>query len=380
MRQQCLNIGKSEKSESCETDGKQTPDSAKKAPTNTCCFICLSEPMVDPFILPKCGHAFCFSCLQSWQGFANTNNFANGPEKEQPKCPACREEAPDIVKSIHETAILYAARAHNDDLNEDEQKRYSELALEELDKVDPEAAMDPRQKLQQLFTRAEILQQLKRPTEGFEALKEAEAIHLEGTENLQQMRRLLDSYEEASNQGRFDEAELIHSEMEEKRESGLNIASLGNAYDLYLNMAQCKEEMGDYNAALDIYKVEVYAPMDESWASGQKYASSPPQQRKMLMGMSKCFYHIGKYELAIDVGESAIEMNRYFPQVHKYVALSQKASGNLSGALRTMGRAVNYETPWDEANRKLVLEMYESIKKDAEESVAGEKTNNMENI
>mmetsp|Transcript_9897 Transcript_9897/g.24672 ORF Transcript_9897/g.24672 Transcript_9897/m.24672 type:complete len:448 (+) Transcript_9897:115-1458(+) len=376
VRQQCLNIVKSQESEIDEADAKQSAESSKKVPTNTCCFICLSEPMVDPFVLPKCGHGFCFSCLQSWQGFSNTKDFTAGPGKEKTTCPACREEAPDIVKSIHETALLYAARAHNSDLSEDEQMRFSELALDELDKVDTEAAMDPRQKIQQLFTRAEILQQLKRPDEAFQALKEVEAIHKEGKENLNELRRLLDAYQEASDQGRFNDAEAIHAELEENRES--NIASLGDAYDLYLFMALCNEEMGDYKKALDIYKFKVYGPMDMNFAfSDSQDNSTPPQQRKMLMGMSKCFYYLKKYELAIEVGESAIEMNRYFPQVHKYVALSQKASGDLSGALRTMGRAVNYETPWDEANRKIVLKMYEEIKKEATEAMVGEETDGM---
>ena len=83
----------------------------------------------------------------------------------------------------------------------------------------------------------------------------------------------------------------------------------------------------------------------------------------MFMGMSRCMYHLKNYEFAIQLGEAAIEMNRHFPQVHKYVALSQKASGDIEGAIRTMARAVNYETPWDEANRKVVLAMYEEMKR-----------------
>jgi hypothetical protein len=46
------------------------------------------------------------------------------------------------------------------------------------------------------------------------------------------------------------------------------------------------------------------------------------------------------------------------------VALSQKASGKLEAAIKTMGRAVNYETPWDEANRKIVIKMYEELLKE----------------
>ena len=106
-------------------------------------------------------------------------------------CPACREEAPDIVKSIHETALLYSARANNDDLTEDEQKHYSELALEELDKIDQGATMDPSQKIQTLYTKAEILHQLDRPAEALKAFEEAEALHEEGAKNRSEIIRML---------------------------------------------------------------------------------------------------------------------------------------------------------------------------------------------
>ena len=353
-----------------ETSYDTASQEEKKEPKNTCCFICLSEPIEDPFVLPNCGHAFCFGCLQDWQGFANSKirfhsgNNNQSRESKQPKCPACRAEAPDIVRSVHETALLYAARSHNKDLSDDEQRKYKELALEELNKVDTSSAMDARQKIQTLFTRAEILQQLNRPEEAFQALEEVEILHQEGTKNRNEMLAMLDELQVASDEGRIADAEGIHERMEAYSEGGRNIASLGDACDLYLSMAECKAEMGDYRGARDIHKFKLLSILDGS--------STPPQQRKMLMGMSKCAYHLGNYKLAIEFGESAIGMNRYFPQIHKYVALSQKASGDLSAAVRTMGRAVNYETPWDEANRKVVLAMYRELKNEAEEISGGE--------
>jgi tetratricopeptide (TPR) repeat protein len=366
-----LNIGKADEGQVSSVAKKLQQqqeggeNTTTKAPINTCCFICLSEPMVDPFALPKCGHAFCFSCLQSWQSFAHPNNPSSGGRPLM--CPACREEAPDIVKSIHETALLYSARANNDDLTEDEQKHYSELALEELDKIDQGATMDPSQKIQTLYTKAEILHQLDRPAEALKAFEEAEALHEEGAKNRSEIIRLLDACDKANIEGRIEETVAIHLELEEKREAGFNVAMLGNNFfDLHLNMAECKEAMGDYKGAMEIYKFKFMAVMDAIHTDGSQHPeSTPPQQRRMLMGMSKCMYHLGKYELAIELGESAIEMNRYFPQVHKYVALSQMANGDANAAMRTMGRAVCYETPWDEANRKIVQKMHEETKKKA---------------
>jgi tetratricopeptide (TPR) repeat protein len=88
---------------------------------------------------------------------------------------------------------------------------------------------------------------------------------------------------------------------------------------------------------------------------------SPPEQREVFMGISRCFYEMGKYVDAIEIGQVVIEMNRHFPGAHKYVALAQKAQGDYDGAKATMTRAVLYETPWDDnnikANRALLREM-----------------------
>ena len=87
----------------------------------------------------------------------------------------------------------------------------------------------------------------------------------------------------------------------------------------------------------------------------------PPQWRQVWMGFSCCFYEMGVYDKAIHSGIAALEMNRHFPQAHKYVAMAQKASGNHALAINTMKNAVLYETPWDdkniEKNRDLLREI-----------------------
>lgn len=77
----------------------------------------------------------------------------------------------------------------------------------------------------------------------------------------------------------------------------------------------------------------------------------PISQRKVLMGLSRCFYEIGNYEASIGLGEGILEMNRHFPGVHKYIALSQKALGQRDEARKSMMRAILYEAPWDDKNK-----------------------------
>lgn len=113
-----------------------------------------------------------------------------------------------------------------------------------------------------------------------------------------------------------------------------------------------------------------YWLMEENWGGAfETYQGlymklmerSPAEQREVIMGISRCFYEMGRYDHAIDIGESAIEMNRHFPEVHKYVALSYKAKGDIDAAIATMTKAVLYETPWDEdnieANKVLLMEI-----------------------
>ena len=62
---------------------------------------------------------------------------------------------------------------------------------------------------------------------------------------------------------------------------------------------------------------------------------TPPQQRQVFMGMCQCLYKQGQYGRSIAAGTAAIEMNRHFPQVHKYVALAYRKLGDLENAMKT---------------------------------------------
>ena len=50
------------------------------------------------------------------------------------------------------------------------------------------------------------------------------------------------------------------------------------------------------------------------------------------------------------VGSDAIETCRYHAGVHKYVALAQKALGDIDGARKTISRAILHEEHWDKDN------------------------------
>ena len=264
-----------------------------------------------------------------------------------------------------EAALLYAARASRGDKSAEERKHYSELALAELARINTTAVnlRDPSETAQALFTKTEVLLQLERPADALRALEELEAIDKQGRENKARIESLLDSLEALEIQGRTSEADRVAQQLAEMREANMHTTRLPNCgFDLYIKMAECFEAMKEYRKAIDTYKFKIMDVIDYDDPDAMV---TPPQQRMMFMGMSRCLYRLEKYDSAIHAGEAAVEMNRHFPQVHKYVALSQKATGDLRGAVQTMGRAVTYETPWDEANQNIVLEMYKELKNES---------------
>ena len=85
----------------------------------------------------------------------------------------------------------------------------------------------------------------------------------------------------------------------------------------------------------------------------------------MLTGVCRCFYHLGRYEDAIAFGQGAIKVNRSVKDVHKHVALSYKALGDIASAKATMARAVGYEIPFDDEQKAKNMKLYEEMAESA---------------
>lgn len=50
--------------------------------------------------------------------------------------------------------------------------------------------------------------------------------------------------------------------------------------------------------------------------------------------------------------EAVLKSNRVIPGVHKSIALSYKAVGNMDGARKLAAKAIMYEAPWDDDNKE----------------------------
>lgn len=342
----------------------EVPSKSDAATTDVaCCYICLDEPPKDPYQIPGCGHIFCFNCLRRWQSHAKKDPSLKYNPNNQASCPACRRtDTPDLEKSATENARLYATRASNADLEGREREEYRQKALAELDRVSD--SQTPQTHAQVLITKGEILKDLGRYDEAIEAFQEILKLCEVGTEAKIEIEKLMPRLEKAMDEGREDEAEALMNQMEplldKKQYAGLEKDFMGT----HLTIAEMKEDQEEWDAAIEIYKWKVMAAMEYDDTDTRPLNFTAVDQRRLYMGMSRCMYHKAEYQKAIELGLSAIEMNRHFPQVHKYVALSQKASGDMDAALRTMARAVHYETPWDDVNKTKCLEMYEAMKND----------------
>jgi len=57
--------------------------------------------------------------------------------------------------------------------------------------------------------------------------------------------------------------------------------------------------MGNWESSVDAYK-SIFLEMEYS---------TPPQQRQVIMRLSRCYNEMGKYDEAFDFGNGALEMN-----------------------------------------------------------------------
>jgi len=320
--------------------------------TNVECGICLEDHISNPVVLPGCKHVFCFSCLQEWKRFVENSPI----HVRKSTCPYCRAEMPSDITGdkdrLFERAQLYAARASMKPKGSKERREYFDSALADIN----ELLKDHEEDLQFLWSKTGILLlDSSNPAAAVDVVNKMAEIDARGRENADLLNGMLAQVQAAMAVGDEDEAERILIEVKAFKVEIGSIKVIGNPLEVPVRIAEVYQAAGEWVEAKERYTA-LFIKMEDDLHFG-----SPPLQRRVVMGMSHCIYELGKYEGAIELGSMAIEMNRHFPGVHKYVALSQKASGDLDAAIRTMTRAVLYETPWDDQNvneaRKLLNEL-----------------------
>jgi tetratricopeptide (TPR) repeat protein len=337
------------------------------------CAICL-DPIVDPYVIPSCKHSFCFGCLTRWQASIKNSAYMNLNMSNKPKlsCPACRADTQDVEESILTRARMYASRANKMLVNDVKQRELRDKAFTELLKLEFSKAsrpvediitmFDAQTEMQRLFTRAELLISLKEPEKAKADIERMLEMHELARDNHGDVMDMIQKQESLVSQGRITEADELGQEIKKFKDEHNTDFMPRHVLDIYAKLGEVEEIMERWENAKEFY-FKMLSKMDDP-----SIGTTPPQQRRMWMGLSRCAYHLGKYDKALNAGEAAIQMNRHFPAVHKYVALSQKTTGDIDAARVTMARAVAYETPWDEQHKADVLRMYHEMMVDGDVS------------
>ncbi|KAL7559166.1 hypothetical protein ACA910_010104 [Epithemia clementina (nom. ined.)] len=326
------------------------------ASRNSQCPICFSDPIPNAIILKSCRHAFCLGCLVAWQKHEAISMLSL--KRAKTTCPICRSETgEDVEDSLVEKTLLLTAQASRCDQNNEE--RRLRLLSEALSCTDQLLEADcPR--IDVYLNKAQILVKLGRFAEAIQLVDET----IEENERRinHPVVQLCQAADQAEAQGDMAEFERLQEEVVHAFDTLGPVPTrlqTSSYTDCYLIQADAYEAQENYAAAKEIYFQALQTIEDPA-------AVSPVLQRKIFMGLAKCAYELGVYEKSIAASDAALEMNRHFPGVHKYKALSLKKQGNLDKAIRTMKRAVLYETPWDEENKAEVRKLYISLCKERE--------------
>jgi tetratricopeptide (TPR) repeat protein len=193
---------------------------------------------------------------------------------------------------------------------------------------------------------------------ALECIDQLVKVNEERWEKRRTLNRMIAQADAAIARGDENAEELMESVVEKVAESGLPAEVLvddkKSQFGIELQRAEAYQVMKEWEEAKDVY-IKMLMSME-----GPEEAS-PPQNRQVFMGLSRCAYELGVYDKSIRAAEAALDMNRHFPGVHKYKALSEKASGDIDAAIRTMNRALLYETPWDDGNKAEVLKLYNEL-------------------
>ena len=277
------------------------PDSSPLDTKEGPCAICLEETITNPVIMP-CGHAFCFACVGYYQQSSKSVGL----------CPYCRGEIPDVGMKAMKRAGLYRDRAHASSKGSEEQKKYANLALAELDSVielSPDTDKETELYMNGLLAKATMA--------------------------------MIDQPEETVK---------LANEVLSRNESHPGILELEQVKFTKCAQAEAYIALGKWEEAEKIYKTLYNA-----------FMQSGGRTEFVQLGLARTKYELGKYDEAIEIGSVAIKKFRQYPGVHKYVALSQKAKGNIDEAKKTMSRAILYEEHWDKDNMQKNKEILKDL-------------------
>jgi tetratricopeptide (TPR) repeat protein len=328
----------------------------KDAINNTCA-ICSEWPMINPAVL-KCKHAFCGSCLLGWKKYNKTSTPAptHGCGLG---CPSCQHSVKaDSKESWFRKAQLLEGRLNIPDMPNE--KRRQSLRLDVLRHLDHVSAGD-KPDLERCVYEAELLLSLGEAQKAIDIIKKTmneDNKHSAGFTPLEDIARLRDAALETGNVAEVERLENTLVDIIERKRGGSSSSHLKKAktqnWSALILQAEGYQKLKQWDDATETY-VGMVQGMDNS------SVGTAVQQHRIFLGLARCLYEKGQYEVSIGTSAMSIAMNRHYPGGYKYTALAMKAMGDVNGAITTMRLASLYETPWDDENRAEVFALYEAL-------------------
>lgn len=337
---------------------------------NPTCGICLEEDMENPMVLVGCHHCFCFGCIRNWidyqgkmptQEEAEESGYAIGPRSDPvANCPLCRKEMPNVSNALMQSAANHMAAAKQiatTSTSDLESQERCQKALADIEKIENSGNNTSNSNTCNIAVNAGMIR-----TEIYILAKDYEA----ALETAQTVATKLEIA--VQNKKKIDE---LMNRADSLRHDERNDDEVEGILDQVQHILETSEGQIVPSAHVDVcLRIIEIQMLQEDWPSAKlaiqelmrRYPDqsdmTPQQTREVFTRMSRCAYELEAYDNAISLGEGAIQMNRFYPGCHKYVALAYKATGDLEKAQRVAAEAVVYETPWDDSNRIQVREFY----------------------
>jgi tetratricopeptide (TPR) repeat protein len=252
----------------------------------------------------------------------------------------CRQDVEDVEQSLMEHAALLAGEANmRKSLDDAARQSLRQEALDCLDRL----LMAPNASVQAM---------------GREAIRCIDDLLIENEKRMNHpLLRLIQQQEEAEARGDYDESDRLAEEsVQYYNEHGTAPTRLHpqSMFGVYTLKSRAFEVVEEWDGAL--------RANDKAFLLLKQPDDAPAVElRKLFMGTARCAYMAKQYEKSIASSEMAIEMNRHFDGVHKYMALSLKELGKLDEAIATMNRAVLYEAPWKPEIGRQALQLYHEL-------------------
>lgn len=336
----------------------------------TQCGICLKEIIrtgTKPIILKECHHVFCFGCLKQWIDYqtnatiTTTAPSSEGNASSPITCPLCRQEIPDIRRIPIENALNLLGQANILKLSDPDkcrslcgqaEEQISRLVEEENEKGSGSnngttfKQSHLAQRVQLAYIQGEIALLTADYEKAIAVFKSTAKLLLHPVKANQKLSKLMEKIDSIRHSDDPEQQDICEQLLDEaQRMLQIDRAEPKQYVSMVLMIGRAQRLAKKWTDAK-----KTYQDLASEWMMDDK-ATTPQQQREIFTSMSECAYHLGNYDVAIDIGEGAIQMNRYYPWSHKFVALALKSRGDLPGAKQVAAEAVIYETPWDDQHK-----------------------------